>query len=135
MLYKYLNIYFGHQTSFFNKSLHKKNVRTAYSQLPAFATNSDHRPPLSLKTLNILGCLDEFIADVLTDTGIALDHKLHIYDPRHEVCSELFGNPEDRFAHDAAHIKRFFTICATFIYSYIGKGFTINTTLVSFTKT
>ena len=51
------------------------------------------------------------------------------HDPRHEVCSDLVDNPEDRFAHDAAHInQRFFTICATFLY--IGKGFTINTTLV-----
>ena len=100
---------------------------TAYSQLSAFATNSEHVPPLNFKTL-ILGCLDEFIADVYTD--IALDHKIHIYDPRHEVCSDLVGNPEDRFAQDATHIKqRFFTICATFLY--IGKkGLTINTTLV-----
>ena len=97
-----------------------------YSQLSAFATNSEHGPPLSFKAL-ILGCLDEFIVDVLTD--IVLDHKIHIYDPRHEVCSDLVCNPEDRFAHDAAHIKqRFFTICARFLY--IGKGFTINTTLV-----
>ena len=50
-------------------------------------------------------------------------------DPRHEVCSDLVDNPEDRFAHDAAHIhQRFFTICTTSLY--IGKGFTINTTLV-----
>ena len=78
---------------------------TAYSQLSAFANNSEHGPPLSFKTL-ILGCLNEFIADVLTD--IALDHKIHIYDSRHEVCSDLVGNPEDRFAHDAAHIKQHF---------------------------
>ena len=87
---------------------------------------------MNFKTL-ILGCLDEFIADVLKD--IALDHIIHIYlyhndhDPRHEVCSDLVKNPEDRFAHDAAHInQRFFTICATFLY--IGKGFSMNTTLV-----
>ena len=84
---------------FFNKTC------TAYSQLSAFATNSEHGPPLSFKTL-ILGCLDEFTADVLTD--IALDHKIQ-YNPRHAVCSDLVGNPEDRFAHVAAHIKqRFF---------------------------
>ena len=35
------------------------------------------------------------------------DHIMHIYDPRHEVCSDLVENPDDRFAHDAAHIKRF----------------------------
>ena len=81
-----------------------------------------HGPPWNFKTL-ILGCLDEFIADVFT----YICHNDH--DLRHEVCPDLVDNPEDRFAHDAAHInQRFFTICATFLY--IGKGFTINTTLV-----
>ena len=96
-----------------------------YLQLSAFATSTDqHEIFITL----ILGCLDEFIADVLTD--IAFDHIIHIYDdPRREFCSDLVENPEDRFAHDAAHInQRFFTICATFLY--IGKGFTMNTTLV-----
>ena len=63
----------------------------------------------------------------------ALDHIIHINVIMimiHVIrCSDLVDNPEDRFAHDAAHInQRFFTICATFLY--IGKGFTINTTLV-----
>ena len=99
-----------------------------YHVFATFSICYQHGPPLNFKTL-ILGCLDELIADVLTD--IAFDHIIHIYDhdPRHEVCSDLVDNPEDRFAHDAAHInQRFFTICVTFLY--IGKGFTINTTLV-----
>ena len=50
---------------------------------------------------------------------------IYMYDPRHEVCVELGRNPQDMFAHDAAH---FFTICATFLYN--GRGFTINTTFV-----
>ena len=120
MLNKYLNIYFGHQTSFWTKVYTRRRHRV-------FATLSicyEHGPSLNLNSY--LGCVDEFIADVLTD--IALDHIIHIYDPRHEVCSDLVGNPEDRFAHDAAHInQRFFTIC---VVLYIGKGFTIITTLV-----
>ena len=72
-----------------------------------FATFSicyQHEPPLNFQTL-ILGCPDEFIADVLTD--IALDHKIHIYDSRHEVCSDLVGNPEDRFARDVTRNPTF----------------------------
>ena len=107
-----------------------------YSQLSAFATNSEHGPPLSFKTL-ILGCLDEFIADVLTD--IALDHKIHIYDPRHEVCSDLIGNPEDRFAHYVAQSnnERFFTICATFLLHWqrLYNKYHTCRDIVSFTKT
>ena len=73
-----------------------------YDVFATFSICYQHGPPLNFKTL-ILDCLDEFIADVLTD--IALDHIIHnyIYDPRHEVCSDLVDNPEDRFAHDAAH--------------------------------
>ena len=99
-----------------------------YHVFATFRICYQHGPPLNFKTL-ILGRLDEFIADVLTD--IALDLIIHIYDhdPRHEVCSDFVDNPEDRFTHDAAHINQhFFTICATILY--IGKGFTINTTLV-----
>ena len=37
------------------------------------------------------------------------------HDPRHEYCSDFVDNPEDRFAHDAAHInQRFFTISQRF---------------------
>ena len=65
----------------------------------------------------------------LIGTGRVLGTSILRYDPRHEVCSDLVDNPDDRFAHDAAHInQRFFRICATFLY--IGKGFAINTTLV-----
>ena len=43
--------------------------------------------------------------------------------------SDFVGNPEDRFAHDAARInQRYFTICATVLYN--SKGFTINTASV-----
>ena len=124
MLYKHLNKYFGHQTSFRTKVY----TRRMYCVFATFSICYQHEPPLNFQTL-ILGCLDEFIADVLTD--IALDHiiHIHIYDPRHEVCSDLVGNPEDRFARDVAHInQRFFAICATFLYT--GKGLTINITLV-----
>ena len=45
---------------------------------------------------------------------------IYMYDPRHEVCVGLGRNPEDRFAHDAAHFfhdlhnyKCFFTIAKT----------------------
>ena len=93
-----------------------------YRVFATFSICYQHGPPLNFKTL-ILGCLDEL------PMFLQILHIIHIYDPRHEVCSDLVGNPEDRFAHDAAHInQRFFTICATFLY--IGKGFTINTTLV-----
>ena len=79
-----------------------------YCIFATFRICYQHGPPLNFKTLN-LGCLDEFIADDLTDN--ALDHIIHVYDPRHEVCSDLVGNPEDRFAHDAAHIsQRFFAV-------------------------
>ena len=89
MLYKYLKIYLAHRTSF----LTKVYTRRMYRIFATFSIcyNSEHGPPLSFKTL-FLGCLDEFVADVLTD--IALDHKLHIYDPHHEVCSDLVGNPK-----------------------------------------
>ena len=43
-----------------------------YSQLSAFATSTDRH-----EILKLLGCLDEFIADFLTD--IALDHTIHMY--------------------------------------------------------
>ena len=42
---------------------------------------------------------------------------IYMYGPRHEVCVRLGGNPEDRFAHDAAHS---FTICAMFLYNSKG---------------
>ena len=100
-----------------------------YHVFATFSIWYQHGPPLNFKTLNF-GCLDELIADLLTD--IALDHIIHIYVIMimiHKVCSDLVDNPEDRFAHDAAHIsQRFFTICAMSLY--IGKGFTINNTLV-----
>ena len=86
-----------------------------YCIFSTFSICYQRGPSLNFKTF-ILGCLDEFTADVLTD--IALGHIIHIYDPRYEVCSDLVGNPEDRFAYDAAHInQRFFTICATFLFT------------------
>ena len=127
MLYKYLNIYFWHQTYFWTEVY----TRRMYHVFATFSICYKHGPPWKFKTL-ILGCLDEFIADVLTD--IALDHIIHIYVIMIMIHVMRFVptwsiTQETGFSHDAAHInQRFFTICATFLY--IGKGFTINTTLV-----
>ena len=92
MLYEICKHIFWHLSSFLT-NVYTKRVNRVFA---TFSSSYQHRPTLNLKTL-IGGCLDEFIADVLTDIAYCIIcyfcflivHIIHIYDPCHEVCVEL----------------------------------------------
>ena len=80
-----------------------------------------------MKTL-IFGCLDEFIADVLTD--ITLDHIIHIYVIMIMIHVMRFVRIWSITQKTGLLMSRHISTNVSSRFLYIGKGFTINTTLV-----